>query len=300
MLAKNSNSYYCKHMTKASRCLSVLFAAGSSLFFAFPAKLKAEAGESTPPVPDLAEINREAAPIPSFEVPPTQAAIEGESRPELGASLADSLAAGLLREGKSRVVESEGADFRLVSRFIEESETYRLTVRKIRLEDGELVAVYSSTAEADESTPFVLVDDVLAQMHPKPVKKQLPRLDEPSFRPKITLPKIQPKPAPKPAYTRDDFTFEELHPRYERERVGLVKEINEDWQFVIIKPEAGSNIKKLEILEILYDGPNGEVPYAKLSIDRMEDGTIIASYGGENQLKRTLFPGEFVYAVRKQ
>jgi len=141
-----------------------------------------EAQNAVPPPPDLAALDRQAAPQTVFVIPQGQAEIDGDARTALGGSLTDSLSAGLLKTGLYRVVEKwepkaetddeedANADsppvFELRSRMVGELGVYRLTVRKASLPGGEVIEIYEATVDEVSPNVFDLVDQVLDDLVP--------------------------------------------------------------------------------------------------------------------------------------
>jgi len=282
------------------------------LFFGLVSAL-AEPDLASPP--DLGDIDSQAAKIPLYLLHDGKAEVDGTARPELGNSITDSLAQGLILNSQIRVVsdlgDSKTPDYTLSSRLVGEQGTYRLTVRKTKYEEEEekIVAIYSATA----TEVFSLVDDILGQISPQTAapamavaEPVLPELDAPSpparsawtAVPSLSGPK---KRSPSPSTSRKTH-HPVVYPKpvYERERVGVIKAVNDDWDFVVITADRSSHIKTHEILEILYDGPQGSAAYAKLEIDRIDGNKIVANFGGDSRGKREIFPGEIVYSWRKQ
>jgi len=267
--------------------------------------------------PDLGDIDSQAAKIPLYLLHDGKAEVDGTARPELGNSITDSLAQGLILNSQIRVVsnlgDSKTPDYTLSSRLVGEQGTYRLTVRKTKYEEEEekIVAIYSATA----TEVFSLVDDILGQISPQTAKAAagiaatkpvLPELDAPSpparsawtAVPSLSGPKQR---SPSPSTSKKTY-HPVVYPKpvYERERVGVIKAVNDDWDFVVVTADRSSHIKTHEILEILYDGPQESSAYAKLEIDRIDGNKIVANFGGDSRGKREIFPGEIVYSWRRQ
>jgi len=115
-------------------------------------------------------------------VPTAEVTINGEPRPDLGRAISDSIAGGLLRTGAFTVIdmpandaasataepsteaipETTSAHYAFIPRLIVEEDYYKLSVKKRRISDNELVQIYEkSEISPHRSTMFELLDDTL-------------------------------------------------------------------------------------------------------------------------------------------
>ena len=130
--------------------------------------------------PTGAEIAHRPGKLPVV-IPMAEVTINGESRPDLGRAISDSIAGGLLKTGAFIVIDTpdaktEGggaastgavpgaspAHYAFIPRLIVEEDYYKLSVKKRRISDNELVQVYdTSEISPHRSTMFELLDDTM-------------------------------------------------------------------------------------------------------------------------------------------
>ena len=124
----------------------------------------------------------------------SEVTVDGEERPALGRSFTDKLTGGLLKSGAFSVIDylsnapiaaeiakspagrppelsatqfgqMTGAHLVYVPRLIVEEDFLRMTVKKIRVADGAVLAVYESETRGDRGTMFTLAEDMLGQIY---------------------------------------------------------------------------------------------------------------------------------------
>ena len=121
--------------------------------------------------------------------------IDGQQRPDLGRSFSDTLTGGFLKAKVYHVIdhlsnqpiaqaieaspdlapemsavsvgEASGARWIYVPRMIIEGEFQKLTMKKIRVSDGQVVDVFETHATGDRSTMFLLVGQALRDIYAK-------------------------------------------------------------------------------------------------------------------------------------
>lgn len=119
--------------------------------------------------------------------------IDGQQRPDLGRSFSDTLTGGFLKAKVYHVIdhlsnqptaqaieaspdlapemsavsvgEASGARWIYVPRMIVEGDFQKLTMKKIRVSDGQVVDVFETHASGDRSTMFVLVGEALRDIY---------------------------------------------------------------------------------------------------------------------------------------
>jgi len=122
-------------------------------------------------------------------VMPSEVTVDGEERPAFGRSFTDTLTGGLLKSGGFSVIDYlsngpiaaeiakappgspversagqfgqlTGAHLVYVPRLVVEDDYLRMTVKKIRVNDGAVLAVYETEARGERATMFTLADEV--------------------------------------------------------------------------------------------------------------------------------------------
>lgn len=273
----------------------------------------------------------------------TEATVDGELRPQLGRSVTDSLTGGLLKteyftiidymsseevaaelskdhtprapeQNAVRFGEITGAKYFFVPRMIVEEYYSRMSVKKIRVSDGEVLSVYECSCENDHSGMFKLSDDILTQIY-KDVSREralkyaderrqkngMEREDDPM--------KVEPDPqhkdntgtvevvessivapestdgAPK-AEEMESSIASEVTPEkleaaavkdegnFSTEVAGTISAVNTDWRFCIINITKGGKVEIGEELRVLLDDPLLNV--AKLKISKVEGRQVVA------------------------
>ncbi|MGI9239215.1 MAG: hypothetical protein ACR2RV_00350 [Verrucomicrobiales bacterium] len=161
--------------------------------------------------------------------------IDGQQRPDLGRSFSDTLTGGFLKAKSYSVIdhlsnqpiaqavenstqlapelssvsvgEATGASWIYVPRMVVEGDFHKLTLKKIRVSDGQVVDVFETHADGDRTTMFRLVGDALkdiyanaasdaAQQRKMAASTQLDHLDADELDPTPTLPAGSYTPAP--------------------------------------------------------------------------------------------------------
>jgi hypothetical protein len=124
--------------------------------------------------------------IPVF-IAPGEVTIDGQPRPDLGRSFSDTIAGGLLATNQFTIIDSNiapmaepaadpfadppektvaavgpNAHYAFVPRLVVEDSYHRLTLKKVRVSDGEVVEIYEkSTDSTQRSAMFKLLDDTM-------------------------------------------------------------------------------------------------------------------------------------------
>ncbi len=131
--------------------------------------------------------------------------VDGEERPDLGRSFTDTLTGGLLKTGSFTVIdylsnedvanelaqgiparapeqnagrfgELTGADVVYVPRLIVEDGFNKMSVKKIRVSDGEILAVYEADASGDRAQMFSLAGSVISDIYGELARERAKRL----------------------------------------------------------------------------------------------------------------------------
>jgi hypothetical protein len=123
----------------------------------------------------------------SVMIAPGEVTIDGSARPDLGRSFADTIAGGLLETGSYSIIDPDvsgaiagtgdkpptaeeiiaaergaSAQYAFVPRLIVEGDFNRLTLKKIRVTNGEVVDIYSkTTTNVNRSAMFDLLDETM-------------------------------------------------------------------------------------------------------------------------------------------
>lgn len=260
--------------------------------------------------------------------------VDGTRRPELGRALADSLSTALLKRGQMRVynlmtVETQsgaqvlrgpqgsgtneshalsrekGLDYLLSFNLLCHGLEHRMTVKKTRVEDSELLDSWQFSHHGRVSELFQLVPKIIERVDPKPVVHGFPAMQSPAeIRPELRpghkryLAGDYANPA-SPSY--DPWRVNQMagHPDLAHvpkalvyQEVGSIDLINDFWKFAIVRPKKGVLLKANDPLHVLYD--EGDV-YANLRVGTVEGAGAVADYGGLTPSYKPLFRGDKVY-----
>ena len=124
--------------------------------------------------------------VPVF-IAPGEVTINGEPRPDLGRSFSDTIAGGLLGTKSFTIIDpviaaedpaaaddappapeevaaksARGAHYAFIPRLVVEENYHRLTLKKVRVSDGEVVDIYERSAQdIDRSAMFRLIDEAM-------------------------------------------------------------------------------------------------------------------------------------------
>lgn len=266
--------------------------------------------------------------------------IDGKARPDIAQALVDSLSAGLLKQGDYRVFQapapalrarkpkkgdlplaspSQGSayfglpdnlDFAFHVNLVGQDDEYRMTVKKVRSGDSEVMEVHEVSSRGKLDRVFGMVPSILLRLQAKvKIKPMFPRTQSPAevFG--------RPSPAPAvaaagpPATSGNAFYWtsqSELPPEYANidfskvpkalvyQRIGAIQFINEAWKFCIIQPTGRARIGLRDSLHVLYD-EDGRI-YADLTVSNFDGGRVIADFGNRTPGYHKLFPGDEVFA----
>lgn len=262
--------------------------------------------------------------------------VDGVRRPELGRALADSLSTALLRRGQVRVFNlmteetesgtqvlrsprdagvnrshatalDKGIDYLLSFNLLSTGPEHRMTVKKTRVPNSELLDSWQFFHYGRASDVFGLVSKIVERVDPKPVIRGFPVMQSPSeLRPEVR-PENNPyfagdyaNPA-SPSYDPFRVNFEGQHGRVDLSKVpkalvyqelGSIAHINDHWKFAIVKPNKGVQLKESDPLHVLYE--EGDV-YANLRVGTVEKAGVVADYGGLVPSYKPLYNGDKVY-----
>jgi hypothetical protein len=260
--------------------------------------------------------------------------VDGTRRPELGRALADSLSTALLRRGQVRVFNlmteetesgtqvlrsprdsgvnrshatalDKGLDYLLSFNLLSNGPEHRMTVKKTRVPNSELVDSWQFSHYGRASEVFNLVPKIVERVDPKPIVRGYPAMQSPSeLRPEL-------RPENNPYFTGDYAN--PSSPRYDPWRmnqmanypdlanvpkaltyqeVGSIAHINDFWKFAIVRPKNGVLLKENDPLHVLCD--EGDV-YANLRVGNVERAGAVADYGGLTPAYKPLYRGDKVY-----
>ena len=269
----------------------------------------------------------------------TEATVDGELRPQLGRSVTDSLTGGLLKteyytiidylsseeiaaeiakdrsprapeQNASRFGEITGAKYFYVPRLIVEEYFVKMSVKKVRVSDGEVLNVYECSADGDRSSMFKLPEEILTCMYrdisreralksseERRRKKDIERRDDPlNVDPEApkemtgsvevvesTIVKPEPgeeakkaTPIPETVVMPDKLKAAAVqdNENFSTEVAGTITAVNHDWRFCIINIAKGSKVEVDEELRVLLDDPLLNV--AKLKVSKVEGRQVVA------------------------
>lgn len=260
--------------------------------------------------------------------------VDGTRRPELGRALADSLSTALLRRGQVRVFNlmteetesgtqvlrsprdsgvnrshttalDKGLDYLLSFNLLSNGPEHRLTVKKTRVPNSELIDSWQFNHYGRASELFNLVPKIVDRVDPKPVVRGFPAMQSPAE----LRPELRPGNNPyfagdyaNPASPRYDPWQANLMANYPDlanvpkaltyQEVGSIAHINDYWKFAIVRPKKGVMLKENDPLHVLYD--EGDV-YANLRVGTVEGAGAVADYGGLTPAYKPLYRGDKVY-----
>ena len=260
---------------------------------------------------------------PKIAIQADNVTVDGASRPDLGRALADSLSTKLLRRGQVRVFNltteevKSGAqgktpaldkdiDYLLSFNLFSNASEHRMTVKKTRVSTLELIDSYQFFTYGRVSDVFALVDKVVDRVDPLPVIRNFPVTQSPA-----AVRAAQPDPTPYQQFWTGDYT-NPGSPTYDPWRgsnvtqydlnnvpkalvyreLGSIQHIDTTWRFTVVKPVQGVQLHSRDPLHVLYD--EGDV-YANLRVGTVEQGGVIADYGGMTPEHHKLFNGDKVF-----
>ncbi len=264
-------------------------------------------------------------------------AVDGKPRPDIAQALSDSITAGMLRKGDYRVFQMEPSsprlkpkkkdgpmlgsttatssraptdlDFIIAFNLVGEESKYRMTVKKIRNSDNEVMEVHELTSQGKLDQVFGMVPAVLQKLQTK-IKPTVPvvRTRAPA---RIQSQLVAaPTPSSEPVSSNANYwttsTGESLPPELAGidftkipkaliyQRLGHIQAINDTWKFCVISPATTApRIDLHDSLHVLYD-EDGRI-YADLRVANFDHGRVIADFGNQTPAHRKLFPGDEVF-----
>ena len=260
--------------------------------------------------------------------------VDGVRRPDLGRALADSLTTALLRRGQVRVFNlsttetttgtqtlskpgdavhaerlDDDLDYLLSFNLFSMGSEHRLTVKKTRVSNSELIDSWPINHYGRVSELFGLVPRIVDRVDPKPVVHGFPVTQSPSeLRPHVR-PENNPhfasdyaNPA-SPGYDPIRLNAEQNAPAVLADlahvpkalvyqEVGSIAFINDLWKFAIVRPHQGVRLNANDPLHVLYE--EGDV-YANLRVTNVERAGTVADYGGITPRHHPLMKGDKVY-----
>ncbi|MFM2168593.1 MAG: hypothetical protein RIS79_2964 [Verrucomicrobiota bacterium] len=283
---------------------------------------------------DDAAVSVAKAEKPKMAIFAEDVTVDGTRRPELGRALADSLSTALLRRGQVRVFNlmteetesgtqvprsprdsgvnrshttalDKGLDYLLSFNLLSNGPEHRMTVKKTRVPNSELVDSWQFNHYGRASDLFNLVPKIVDRVDPKPVVRGFPAMQSPAE----LRPELRPENNP---YFAGDYA-NPSSPRYDPwqanlmvnypdlanvpkaltyQEVGSIAHINDYWKFAIVRPNKGVLLKENDPLHVLYD--EGDV-YANLRVGNVERAGAVADYGGLTPSYKPLYRGDKVY-----
>lgn len=258
--------------------------------------------------------------------------VDGTRRPDLGRALADSLSTHLLRRGQMRVFNlttqetttgtqtlalpkaapdkgpalGKDIDYLLSFNLFSNASEHRLTVKKTRVSDSELIDSYQFFKYGRVSDVFALVGKIVERVDPLPVRHSFPVTQSPA-----AIRAAQPDPTPyqrlwtgdyaNPASLAYDpwrahnvaqYDLKNVPKALTYQELGSIQHIDTTWRFTVVKPVQGVQLRSRDPLHVLYD--EGDV-YANLRVGTVEREGVIADYGGMTPEHHKLFNGDKVF-----
>ena len=260
---------------------------------------------------------------PKIAIHAEDVTVDGIARTDLGRAIADSLSTKLLRRGQVRVfnltteeaksgaqgktpVLDKDIDYLLSFNLFSNVNEHRMTVKKTRVNTSELIDSYQFFTYGRVSDVFALVDKVVDRVDPLPVIHNFPVTQSPA-----AIRAAQPDPTPYQQFWTGDYT-NPGSPAYDPWRannvtqydlnnvpkalvyreLGSIQHIDSTWRFTVVKPVQGVQLHSRDPLHVLYD--EGDV-YANLRVGTVEQGGVIADYGGMTPEHHKLFNGDKVF-----
>ena len=268
--------------------------------------------------------------------------VDGQPRPDIGQSFSDSLTAALLKSGDYRVFQlesgsrgmkngkqkksdpmlgstamtggDEGVDITFAFSLVGHQDLYRLTLKKIRTSDKEVLEVHELSAKGSMDRVYGMVPQVLMRL--QATKKQIPAFPRTQSPAQLAAPVYR---APQPAavasssshtsgnaaYWSSAVTARPTQPSYDQidftkvpkaliyQPIGSVQVINETWKFCIIRPREALSLRMNDSIHVLYE-EDGKV-YADMKIANFDSGRVIADFGNKTPPHHKLFPGDEVF-----
>lgn len=264
--------------------------------------------------------------------------VDGKPRPDIAQALVDGISAGLLKQGDYRVFHApqptqrlkgkgrkgeaallspsqgpalgrlgDDLDFAFTVNLVGQNDEYRMTVKKVRHRDSEVMEVHELNSHGKLDRLFGMVPDMLKRLQARAKEKPVfPRTQSPAEL--LGRGFAAPAAASAPATSGNAFywtTRSELPPEYANidfskvpkalvyQRIGAIQFINEAWKFCIIRPTSHARIGLRDSLHVLYD-EDGRI-YADLTVSNFDSGRVIADFGNRTPGYRKLFPGDEVF-----
>lgn len=257
--------------------------------------------------------------------------VDGKPRPDIAQALADSLTAGLLKQGEFRVFQIDppaakprgkgkkgdvvlgsttaagsglpgGLDFVVSFNVVSQDEEHRMTVKKVRSSDNEVVEVHEINTRGKLDKVFGMVPTVLMRLQAKVKTKAAPAslVSQPPAWMRPAVPAAASGNSSYwthgPAASSIDYSkidFSKVPKALIYQRLGSIQAINEAWKFCIIRPSEAAKLRLRDSLHVLYD-EDGTI-YADLTVANFDSGAVIADFGNRTPLHHKLFPGDEVF-----
>lgn len=258
--------------------------------------------------------------------------VDGTRRPDLGRALADSLTTQLLRRGQLRVFNltteetkagtqtlaqakdparrqpalDKDVDYLLTFNLFSNANEHRLTIKKTRVLDSELVDSHQFFTYGRVSDVFSLVGKIADRVDPLPIRYAFPVTQSPA-----AVRWSQPDPLPYRSFWTGDYTNPaspaydpwqaNMAMQYDLNNVpkalvygelGSIEHIDNFWKFTIVRPAKGVTLSSDDPLHVLYD--EGDV-YANLRVGTVEGNGAVADFGGMTPEHHPLYRGDKVY-----
>lgn len=294
-----------------------------------------------------AKIDPEPNKLPVLVIP-GEVTIDGIPRPDLGRAFSDSISGSLLKTKAFTIIDyisksSQGQEIKretavqhfipeftieqsvgktaalyaFIPRMIAEEDYFRLSIKKLRVSDREIINVYEASTVSPESSAMfellnsairlVMLDVYREKLHQSKSKRRgVIEMEIPKIRPALDpkSPKPNSKPAPKtlaiepPAHlsssnnqppsteenkisaeTETKKTNESVEKEKEAEYAGRVRAVNIEWHFCIIE---SAQADTLQVNDELIVSPSSPVkPIGKLRISKVEGNQIVADAQGD-------------------
>ncbi len=267
----------------------------------------------------------------------SEVTVDGEERPALGRSFTDTLTGGLLKSGGFSVIDylsngpiaaeiakappgrapelsasqfgqMTGAHLVYVPRMVVEDDFLRMTIKKIRVTDGAVLAVYETDARGGRETMFTLAEDLLGQINAELNREraeksaadrrlrkagetlletlepeETPLSESPPGTPLDPAPSevveaapleateapLEAKPAPLAMAAKKPE--KKMPPTQD---VGSVTTVNQDYGFCILNVIRGVEVAVGDELRVLIDDPL--IPMVKLRVSKLEGRQAVA------------------------
>lgn len=266
---------------------------------------------------------------------PGEVTIDGISRPDLGRSFCDSITGKLLQSGVFTIVDQvssnnqgtvnkEGstggsinpeaivkqlagkttARYALITRMISEDDFSKFSIKKLRVDNSQVVSVYQASAVSSErATMFELLDKATNHLLREVYQEQsrIRRKNRPSII-DIKVPETATNdqkipPAIAKATTPPDITKPEIKPQDSlpdaegtkggdgadktpktAQYAGRICAVDAKWQFCVIELEKENLLEVDDLLLVRTD--NAEKSISQLNVSRIEGDKVIADFKG--------------------